>query len=130
MLAQSAVAPRPVGVEVVANLQLVGLEEPCRGDILLAVIAPCCTRHRPDIYSVSLHGDGVGISLATKIVKFAGSFCVGSIGKGVAAYVYSDERLARHILWRHQRFVFLRCGVVIGFYLTVRLVTRCNQAGG
>ena len=131
--AQSAVAPRTVGVEVVTDFKFIRRESllyPFGGDVFLAICNPRATGHRLHINAVGFHGDGVGIPLATEKVKFAGSFCFGSVSKVIAADADSDERLTRHVLWRHQCLVFLRCGIVIGLYLAVRLVSRCNQASG
>lgn len=44
---------------------------------------PTCRGHRLYLYSACLHGDGVGIPLATEKPKFAGSFCFGSVDKVV-----------------------------------------------
>ena len=102
--AQAAVAPSPVGIEVVADFKFVSCETLLYlfgGDVLLATCNPRATGHRLHVYSACFHGDGVGIPLATEKPKFAGSFCFGSVGKVIAAYADSDERLARHILRRH-----------------------------
>ena len=125
--AQTTIAPRTVGVEVVADFEFVSCETLLYlfgGNVLLAICNPRATGHRLHINAVGFHGNGIGIPLATEIPKIAGCICIRSVGKGVAAYAYSDERFAGHILWRHQRLVFLRCSIVIGLYLAVRLVTR------
>ena len=126
--AQAAVAPSPVGIEVVADFKLVSRETPFHffgGNALLAAISPRATGRRLYLYSVCFHGDGVGVSLVR--LEIAGDICFGSIGKVFSADVYPDKRLALHVLRHHDCLVFLRCDIVIRCNLAVGLVCRFHH---
>ena len=55
--------------------------------------------------------------------------CFGGVDKGVVANAYLEKWLAFHVLRHYQGLSLLRCYVVKGLYLSVRLICGSYDSG-